>query len=421
MAFDTAISGMQAATSDLSVIGNNIANSSTTGFKASRAEFADVYSTSVLGVSSTAIGKGVTVSGVTQEFSQGNISFTENSLDLAVNGDGFFVLSDNGARSYTRAGNFQVDQEGFVVSNTGARLQTYQADATGEITGLIDDVQLETALIDPNATSQVDATLNLDSRDTQPTVAFGGPFDAFATPPTSPDLQSYNASSTTTIYDGLGNGHTLNTYYVKTGVPNEWEIHTTVDGVTTSGPETLTFLSNGQFDPATLPAEAVITGWVPLDGDGVPNGAATQNFSVDISSSTQFGSSFGVSSLSQDGYSAGQLSGINVDESGVLFARYTNGQSRALGQVALAGFNSSTGLQPQGGTSWLETFASGPATLGSPGTAGLGVIQSGALEDSNVEVTEALVDMIVAQRNFQAAAQVIQTEDTITQTVINIR
>lgn len=421
MAFDTAISGMSAATSELNVIGNNIANSSTTGFKESRAEFADVYATSVLGVSSKAIGKGVTLSAVTQEFSQGNVAFTSNSLDLAINGDGFFILSDDGAQSFTRAGSFQVDEQGFIVNSTGSQLLAYQADTNGDITGQLGSIQLETALIDPNATVEVDVTLNLDSREVLPAVAFGGPFDAFAATPTAPDINSYNASSSTTVYDGLGNPHTLDTYYVKSATANQWDVYTLIDGVSTSGPDTLIFESNGQFDAVNLPAEAVITGWTPLDTAGNPNGASVQNLTLDLSTSTQFGSSFGVSSLAQDGFSAGQLSGVNVDDTGVVFARYTNGQSRALGQVALAGFNSTAGLQPNGNTAWLETFGSGPATFGEAGTAGLGVIQSGALEDSNVEVTEQLVAMIVAQRNFQAAAQVIQTEDTITQTVINIR
>lgn len=421
MAFDTAISGMAAATSELNVIGNNIANSSTTGFKASRAEFADVYATSVLGVSAKAIGKGVTLSAVTQEFSQGNIDFTSNSLDLAINGDGFYVLSDDGAQSFTRAGSFQVDDEGYIVSSTGSRLQAYGADNFGNITGNLGDVQLETALIDPNETTVVDVTLNLDSRDAVPAVPFTPPYDAFAATPTFPDTDSYNASSSVTIYDGLGNPHTLDTYYVKSATANEWDVYTLIDGVSTSGPDTLVFEPNGQFDPATLPAQAVITAWQPLDDNGAANGADPQNVTIDLSTSTQFGSTFGVSSLSQNGYSAGQLSGIAVDESGVIFARYTNGQSRALGQVALAGFNSTTGLQPIGNSSWLETFSSGPATISGPGTGGLGVIQAGALEDSNVEVTEQLVDMIIAQRNFQAAAQVIQTADTITQTIINIR
>lgn len=421
MAFDTAISGIQAATAELDVIGNNVANSSTAGFKLSRAEFADVYATTVLGVADNAIGKGVTLSAVTQSFSQGNLSFTSNALDLAVNGDGFFVLSENGANSYTRAGNFQVDENGFIVSPDGAKLQSYQANDAGEVVGIVGDIQIETSLIDPNPTSTINMTINLDSRESEPTNPFVGGFDAFASPPTFPDTSSFNASSSTTVYDGLGNPHNMDIYYRKSATANEWEAHTVIDGVSTSGPETITFLSNGQLDPASLPLNLNVAGWTPLDSSGSPNGAAVSTISINLSTSTQFGNPFGVSALSQDGYSAGELSSVDVDGGGVVFARYTNGQARALGQIVLAGFNSNTGLQPAGDTRWLETFSSGPATIGTPGTAGLGVLQSGALEDSNVEITEQLVNMIVAQRNFQASAQVIQAEDTITQTVINIR
>jgi len=421
MAFDTAVSGIKAATADLGVIGNNIANSSTTGFKTSRAEFADVYATSLLGAGGNAIGKGVSLAGVTQEFTQGNISFTNNALDLALSGNGFFLLSDDGASLYTRAGNFQVDRDGFIVTGEGHRLQAFQVNNVGDITGQIGDLQLDTSLIDPNPTGSIDLTMNLDSRDVPPLVPFGGPFDAFATPPTTPDPDSFNATTSSTIYDGLGNPHVMSSYYVKTANPNEWDVHTLVDGVTTSGPTTLTFQSNGQFDPATLPIEINIAGWSPLNASGLPTGAAAQNFTVSLSRATQFGSEFSVSSVTQDGFTTGQLRGLEIDDTGVAFARYTNGQARALGQVAVAGFSNPNGLQPLGDTNWSETFSSGPSTLGEPGTSGLGVIQSGALEDSNVEITEQLVNMIVAQRNFQANAQVIQTEDAVTQTVINLR
>ena len=421
MAFDTAVSGIKAATADLGVIGNNIANSSTTGFKTSRAEFADVYATSLLGAGGNAIGKGVALASVTQEFTQGNISFTNNALDLAISGNGFFMLSDDGASLYTRAGNFQVDREGFIVTSEGHRLQSFQVNNLGDITGTLGDLQLDTSLIDPNPTGNVDITMNLDSRDTPPLVPFGGPFDAFATPPTAPDPDSFNATTSTTIYDGLGNSHVLSSYFVKTANPNEWEVHTLVDGVTTSGPDTLTFQSNGQFDPSTLPVEVNIVGWAPLNETGLPTGAATQSFNITLSRATQFGSEFAVSTVTQDGFTTGQLRGLEIDDTGVAFARYTNGQARALGQVAVAGFSNPNGLQPLGDTAWSETFSSGPATLGQPGTSGLGVLQSGALEDSNVEITEQLVNMIVAQRNFQANAQVIQTEDAVTQTVINLR
>lgn len=421
MAFDTAVSGIKAASADLGVVGNNIANSSTTGFKLSRAEFSDVYATSLLGAGGNAIGKGVSLAGVTQEFTQGNISFTNNALDLAINGSGFFLLSDEGASTYTRAGNFQVNREGLIVTSEGQRLQAFQADNLGNINGQLGDLQLDTSLIEPNPTGSVDITLNLDSRETTPLVPFGGPFDAFAVPPTSPDSDSFNATSSTTIYDELGNPHVLSTFFVKTPTANQWEVHTLVDGVTTSGPDTLTFQSNGQFDPATLPVEVNIAGWTPLNSDGAPTGASAQSFTVSLSNGTQFGSDFAVSTIVQDGFTTGQLRGLEIDNTGVAFARYTNGQSRALGQVAIAGFANPNGLQPLGGTSWAETFSSGAATLGEPGSSGLGVIQSGALEDSNVEITEQLVNMIIAQRNFQANAQVIQTEDAITQTVINLR
>ncbi|MBG56704.1 MAG: flagellar hook protein FlgE [Porticoccus sp.] len=421
MAFDTAVSGIKAASADLGVVGNNIANSSTTGFKLSRAEFSDVYATSLLGAGGNAIGKGVSLAGVTQEFTQGNISFTNNALDLAINGSGFFLLSDEGASTYTRAGNFQVNREGLIVTSEGQRLQAFQADNLGNINGQLGDLQLDTSLIEPNPTGSVDITLNLDSRETAPLVPFGGPFDAFAVPPTSPDSNSFNATSSTTIYDELGNPHVLSTFFVKTSTANQWEVHTLVDGVTTSGPDTLTFQSNGQFDPATLPVEVNIAGWTPLNSAGAPTGASAQSFTVSLSKGTQFGSDFAVSTIVQDGFTTGQLRGLEIDNTGVAFARYTNGQARALGQVAIAGFANPNGLQPLGGTSWAETFSSGAATLGEPGSSGLGVIQSGALEDSNVEITEQLVNMIIAQRNFQANAQVIQTEDAITQTVINLR
>ena len=421
MAFDTAISGINAASADLNVISNNIANASTVGYKTSRAEFADVFATSLLGAGGNAIGKGVSLSAVTQEFGQGNISFTDNALDLAISGGGFFQLSVDGALQYTRAGNFKVDREGFVVSNAGSRLQGFQVNSVGDVTGQLGDIQIDTSLLDPNPTGLVDLTSNLDSREVPPNVPFGGPFDAFALPPTSPDPSSFNATTSTTVYDGLGNPHVLSLYFVKTATPNQWEVHSLVDGVTPSGPDTLTFQSNGQFDPLTLPVEVNITGWQPLNAAGVGTGADPQDITVSLSDTTQFGTPFAVSSVIQDGFAAGQLRGLEIDSTGIAFARFTNGESRALAQIALANFNNPNGLQPIGDTNWVETFASGPSNVGAPGTSGLGVIQSAALEESNVEITAQLVDLIIAQRNFQANAQVIQAEDAVTQTVINLR
>ncbi|MEM7363537.1 MAG: flagellar hook protein FlgE [Pseudomonadota bacterium] len=421
MAFETAVSGIKAAAADLSIIGNNVANSSTSGFKSSSAQFADVFTTSLLGTGSNQVGKGVTLTSVNQEFAQGNISFTSSSLDLAINGSGFFVLSDDGARLYSRAGNFSVDRDGFIVNNTGKNLQGISADANGDLVGQVGDLRIDSSLISPNPTGNVDVGINLDSRETAPLVPWGGPFNAFASPPTSPDPSMFNASTSMTIFDGQGVPHALGLFFAKTATPNEWDVHAMIDGVSVAGPDTVTFDPNGQFPTASLPVDISIAGWTPLNEDGTVSGSAVQSLTVDISNATQLGSAFAVSSVTQDGFSSGQLRGVEIDSSGIMFARYTNGQSRPFAQVSMANFSNPNGLQAIGDTSWSETAASGAAVVTGAGTSGLGVIQSGALEDSNVELTEQLVQMIVAQRNFQANAQTIQTEDAITQTIINLR
>ena len=422
MAFDTALSGIRAASSDLSVVGNNIANSATTGFKSSRAEFADVYyASSVAGMGANSVGQGVNLAAVTQQFSQGNISFTDNALDLAINGSGFFQLDADGSRMYTRAGNFHVNSDGVVVNNQGAELMALRADTNGQITGAMGNIDLNTAYIDPKATTAVDATVNLDSREVEPLVAWSGPFDANATPPTTPDPQMYNSATSMTVYDSLGNPHTMSLYFRKTAVANEWETYSLIDGVSATGPDTLTFNSNGRFDSASLPVQVSVAGWQPLDENGAANGAAVQGFTIDLSDSTQFGTNFAVNALSQDGYTSGQLASVDIDETGIIFSRFTNGQSKVMGQVVLANFPNVQGLQALGNTSWAETFSSGAPVVSTPGTSGMGVIQSGALEESNVDLTAELVKLITAQRNFQANAQTIQTEDAVTQTIINLR
>ena len=421
MAFDTAVSGIKASSSSLGIIGNNIANAGTTGYKQSRGEFADVYAVSVTG-STNNEGKGVAVTGVTQSFTQGNIRFTDNVLDMAINGQGFFVLNDNGSNVYSRAGNFQVDRSGFVVNPAGNRLVAFNTTADGTPTSELVDLRIDQSLIQPQETSSVEVVANLDSRETPPAVAWpGAGFDAFATPPTAPTPDMYNASTSVTVWDSLGNSHVQSLYFVKTGTSNQWNVYSLIDGVSQTGPDTMTFDSSGQLPSGSVPFNVNIAGWTPLDSTGAANGAAAQSFTLDLTDITQFGSEFSVGNIVQDGFTTGQLRGVEVGDNGVVFARFTNGQSRSLGQLALAQFNNDSGLQPIGGTSWAETFASGQPTLGAAGSSGLGAVQSGALEDSNVEVTQQLVNMIVAQRNFQANAKMIQTEDTVTQTVINLR
>jgi len=415
MSFDTATSGMQAASADLEVIGNNVANASTTGFKSSTAEFADVYAASVWSAPATTVGDGVRLASVNQQFTQGSILYTGNVLDLAINGDGFFRLNDNGTIVYSRAGSFTTDAEGYLVNSSGQHLTGYQADANGNITGEMGDLQIDTSEIPPQATTSVDSAVNLDSNSVVPTDPWVGP---------PPDPSTYNDATSTTVYDSLGNAHELTFYYVKTGA-NTWDVHTTIDGVTVGATDpnpaaTLTFLPDGSIDPAGT-TQVDITGWVPLDPSGAPNGASAQDFSVSCDDTTQYGSSFAVNALTQDGFTTGRLASVAIDESGTIMGTYTNGQSKPLGQVALANFPSPNGLQPLGDTAWAETYSSGSALVGAPGTASLGAIQSGALEQSNVDLTQELVNLIEAQRNFQANAQTIQTADAITQTIINLR
>ncbi|MDB2706897.1 flagellar hook protein FlgE [Pseudomonadales bacterium] len=425
MAFDTSVSGILAASADLGIIGNNIANSSTAGFKSSQGEFTDIYAASLLGTPGTAIGQGVALNSVTQDFSQGNIEFTNNSLDLAINGSGFFNLSDGGVATYSRAGAFQLDRDGFIVNASGLQLQGYPTDDEGNLTGELGPLQLSTALVDPKGTGEASITANLDSRDL-PAEAWnpdgaGGALNAFAVPPVLPKSDQFNSSTSLTVYDGLGNPHVLSIYFAKGAGENTWEARTAIDGVEIGGATAIPFEANGQLAEENKPLLLNIADWQPINANGVANGAAAQAFSVDLSSFTQFGASFAVSTVQQDGYTTGQLRGLEIDDTGVLFTRYTNGQSRQQGQIAVASFTNPNGLQPVGDTSFVETFSAGSPTITTPGLSGTGLLQSGALESSNVEITSQLVRMIIAQRNFQANAQMIQTEDAVTQTVINLR
>ncbi len=406
MAFSTALSGIQAASSDLGIIGNNVANSSTTGFKSSRAEFADVYAAGLVGGSDATIGSGVRLQNAAQQFSQGNISFTDNALDLAINGTGFFVLDDNGSNIYTRAGNFSINADGAVVNNDGNSLMARLADSNGAITGGIAPMTLSTANVSPNPTALIESVVNLDSREVTTD-------SSWLLTSGVPDPAGYNSSTSTSIYDSLGNDHTATLYFSKLDPatnPNEWNVRTVIDG-TLLDTTSITFNDDGTYN---TPPSINIT-WNPGGG-----AAANQAFTVDLAQSTQFGSNFAVNSLSQDGFTTGQLLGVDIDSEGIIFSRYSNGQSQPQGQIVMANFENSQGLQPLGSTTWAETFSSGSPVVGNPGTGGLGLIQSNALEDSNVDLTAELVKMIVAQRNFQANAQTIQAEDTVTQTIINI-
>lgn len=414
MPFRTALSGLNASAAELRVIGNNVANAGTTGFKKSRAEFADIYPATNLGAASNAIGAGVRVASVTQQFTQGNINFTDNILDLAVNGQGLFRLSDSGAILYSRSGAFQVDSAGFIVNNQQQRLTGFQADAAGNITGALGDLFLDKSDIAPSETTTIDVGVNLNSE--AAIIPGATVFD-----PTDPT--SYNNSSSLTIYDSLGSSHLATTYYRKTAA-NTWDTYTFINGNEIYGAalppftaDTITFNPDGSF---ATPVGGTVTYPAFNPGTGANNLVLTQDYTA-ATPTTQYGGTYSINALTQDGFTSGRLSGIDVSDTGILIARFTNGQTRTLGQVALANFSNPQGLQQLGDTTWAETADSGAALAGAPGTASLGVVQSGALESSNVDLTEQLVNMITAQRNFQANAQVISTADAITQTIINIR
>jgi flagellar hook protein FlgE len=407
MSFNTSLSGINAANSDLNVTANNIANVNTTGFKESRAEFADLFSYTTYGLSRNAVGAGVKVSNVAQQFSQGNIDPTGRSLDFAIDGEGFFTLNKNGNTLYSRAGNFQTDNQGYVVSPDGARLQVFAPNAGGAgfDVGRLSDLQLLTTDSPPQQTGQVDLMVTLPGNAAPPVTT---PFD-----PADPN--SYNASSGgVTVYDSLGVSHVQTSYFTKTANPNEWQVHNFIDGASVGTPTTLQFSDTG-----TLLTPA--TGQVTMDPYTPSTGAGVLNLSMNLSGSTQYGGSFALRSVNQDGYASGKLSEISVAEDGVVFARYTNGDDVALGQVVLTNFVNPQGLQPQGNNMWGATYASGTPRTGAPDSSDFGQIQAGALESSTVDLTEQLVNMIVAQRNFQANAQMISTQDQATQTVINIR
>ncbi len=663
MPFNIALSGLNAAQSDLEVTGNNIANASTVGYKKSRAEFMDLYANSFLNASANPIGSGVQVANVRQLFEQGNISFTERGLDMAINGNGFFMVQDGGVTRYTRSGQFGIDLDGYVVNAQGMRLQGFDAEE-GVVSGVRQDVRVSSNNLNPSRTTLVTPQLNLDASeevlekrgqrfaangglagrisagttngfppvdfvftradgttDTLSTAAnqsagaiaakittaienveasataraaiqlanftpeaadsfavngvtfsgsdlasvsalavainssalggisavvenpglaserllithsqgadllfsyiddgngtgaitvdglngssaivnshafpadgvnavVGGILDivteegvalnVYDSPQASPpvantdlyatvtgapfrdnvfdpkDPKTYNHSTSTTIYDSLGNAHVLTMFFVKqassvTTVANTWQMHVLVNGndvgdpVTAGGgPARATYTLNFDQDGALdkLSDDVLISNWLPLDADGNHNGAATpnnvvdggvlpipdppisSNFEIDISGTTQFGSPFAVTNMLQNGYTTGRLVNLEVDDGGNIFAQYSNGESVILSQISLATFNDIEGLAPVGDTAWTETAASGDPIVGAPGTGVLGTVQGSAVEDSNVDLSDQLVNLIIAQRNYQANAKTIETADTVTQTIINLR
>lgn len=408
MAFQQGLSGLNASSKALDVTGNNISNASTVGFKAAVAHFGDIYAASLQDIGlgqSQQIGIGTTLSAAAQQFTQGNITSTSNPLDIAINGNGFFGLDNNGALSYTRNGQFHVDSQGYIVNDQGNKLRGVMADATGTIPlqPPTDDMMVQFVTGTPQATTGTTITANLNSSNTVPTVS---PFDATNT-------KTYNSSTAQTVYDSLGNSHTLSYYFAKTAA-NTWDVYTGLDGTVGAAPTTLTFSSAGALQtpsPATISESFALT-----------NGATTpMAFSIDVSKLTQYGTAFSVNDLTQDGFAPGNLSSVSVSKDGILQARYDNGQTRDIGQIALFNFTNPNGLGSIGNNQWIETTESGGPSAGTPNSGVFGQLQSASVEESNVDLTAELVNLIVQQRNYQANAQSIKAQDQIMQTMVNLR
>jgi flagellar hook protein FlgE len=421
MSFQQGLSGLNATSKALDVIGNNIANSNTVGFKGSQAQFADVFAASLTGGGASPVGIGTQIADIAQQFSQGNISSTSNPLDVAINGNGFFRMSQNGAITYSRNGQFHLDNSGYVVNASGLRLTGYPVDANGQVVPSTPvDLRINSGDISPQVTTQLDATMNLDARSAQPTTAVFDPND-----PTS-----YNNSTSVTLYDTLGNPHLLSMFMVKNAAANSWGMYATMDGTPAANVDLgagagvatpLAFDTSGLLTTA-MPITATVDLNAVATGLGLVNGAASPlTFAMNFAGTTQFGSKFGVSSLSQDGYTSGRLAGISVGNDGIIQGRYSNGQSRNIGQIVLTSFNNPQGLNPMGENQWSETPDSGPAVVGAPDTGSLGLLNSSSVEESNVDLTAELVNMITMQRAYQANAQTIKTQDSLMQTLVNLR
>ena len=497
MSFQQGLSGLNTSAKQLDAIGNNVANANTVGFKQSQAQFSDLYAASLSGGGAAQVGTGSKLAGVVQQFSQGNISNTNNTNDTAISGQGFFrMIGVGGSIAYSRNGQFQVDKSGFLVNSQGHQVAGYQATA-GVVSVTQGALQISPLPVAPKQTAGVVVGANLDSRAATP-----------ITPVFSPaDPTSYTSSTSLTVYDSLGGNHIGSLYFQRqpiapTTAPNIIAAGATSapvasvtglvvgNSITIAGAgagvpagnltATITAITAGvapagtlTFTPATSTATAagaVVTttagsptwnAYLTVDGVLVPPqvlpaaatpltvltfdtlgklaapvgppigqiaatpftpaGAAPQTLTFQFGTTAQYGGTFAVNTLSQDGYTFGQLTGYSTGADGVILGRYSNGQTQILGQIALANFTNPQGLQPMGNNEWVETSVSGPPLVGKPGTASLGILQSSAVEDSNVDLTAELVTMITAQRIYQANAQTIKTQDQVLQTLVNLR
>ena len=425
MGFQQGISGLNAASKNLDVIGHNIANSGTVGFKSSRAEFSDIVANSMAGFSNTkTAGFGVEVAAISQQFSQGGMNMTGNGLDVAINGGGFFKLQlPDGSSAYTRAGNFKQDKTGDIVTNDGAHVMGYKVDpATGLASSTTTPLSFPVGSpIPAKPTTNATITFNLDARakDAAGAPAVVGPPAVAAVPPTP--RSTYGTS--VNVYDSQGVATPVNLYFQKTATANEWEVFDQLDDATATPPVVATSIGsikfdvNGKYDPSSTPIVLTVK---PATNPNAPP-VADLSVALDLSGATQFGSKFAISDLQQDGYAAGELKSINIAGDGTIMASYSNGINRAEAQIALTNFRNPQGLTAVGNNNWVESSDSGVPIDGKPGSGSFGSLRAGALEESNVDLTAELVNMMTAQRSYQANAQTIKTQDQVMSTLVNLR
>ena len=421
MGFSTALSGLNAASNNLTVIGNNIANANTIGFKESRAEFVDQYADSVAGLSKLQPGTGVRLAQVAQQFNQGNVELTGNTMDIAINGEGFFTLANSpnevNSRVYSRNGAFHVNKDGIITNSEGHALLGYMPNGTkvsdGFSTGKVSTISMNAGSGSPVPTTKIELDVNLDASSTAITAAFN---------PNDPS--TYTRETSVTMYDSLGISHKMTTYFVAgptVGNTREWTAHHYITddplnpvSIDPTPPATLTFDSAGKL---ISPASGQVTLAPYTTGSSAANITAT----IDYTGSSQVSTTFSVDALKQDGLPAGTLIDIAIDKEGIVFANYSNGGSTPLGKIALTRFTNPQGLTKLGDGAWGESAASGIPIIGNAGEGNFGTMQSGALEQSNVDLSKQLVNLIIAQQTYQANSQTIQTENSIVQTIMNIR
>lgn len=412
MGYQQGLSGLSASSNDLDVIGNNIANANTVGFKQSTAQFADLYANTIATSVNDQIGIGTQLSGVQQDFKQGTFNTTGQALNVAINGTGFYQMSNNGAQTYSRNGVFQLDKNGFITNSEGLQLMGYAANANGVINSAQTvPIQVPTTNIAPIATQNITAQLNLNSQDTVPSV----------TPFSATNSSTYNYSTSIQAYDSLGGSQQVNMYFVKTAA-NAWDVYSgpasgAISKVGSVGFSTAGALtSTSATAPATSPSTGLISFTVPnTDGSTTP-----QTLTLNMTGTTQYGGKDGVTNLSQDGFATGELTNFAIGADGTISGTYSNGRTQALGQIVLANFNNPNGLQNLGNNEFGETAASGVPQISAPGSTNHGTLTGGAVENSNVDLTSQLVDLITAQRNYQANAQTIKTQQAVDQALINL-